>query len=135
VGFLFPVGTQIPFALLFAYILRAKKILTIIFTFPTNIYTMFFIYPVQCWVGGKLCGIPLRFSVLRHMFRDITSEFSLENFLELSVDVITAFFAGGLLFALLSATIGYFAVYGMIMSYRQRIQKRLSQKLISKHEE
>lgn len=69
------------------------------------------------------------------MFRDITSEFSFENFLELSVDVITAFFAGGLLFALLSATIGYFAVYGMIMSYRQRIQKRLSQKLISKHEE
>jgi uncharacterized protein (DUF2062 family) len=94
-----------------------------------------FIYPVQCWIGGKICGIPLRLSTLRTVFHDLRTDFAFGEFLELSVDIIAAFFAGGLLFGVLSGVIGYFAVYGIIMSYRQRAKKKLAARLISKHRE
>ncbi len=135
VGFFFPIGTQVPAALLLAMVFRAKKILALVFTLPTNPYTIFFIYPVQCWIGGKICGIPLRLGTLRTVFHGLRTDFSFGEFLELSVDIIAAFFAGGLLFGVLSGVIGYFAVYGIIMSYRQRAKTKLATRLISKHRE
>ncbi len=131
IGFFVPVGLQIPITLICAYLLKAKKILSIIFTLHTNVYTIIFIYPVQCWIGGKICGIPLKFSTLLKMFREMANDFSFEQFLELSIDVVISFFAGGLLLGVVSAIIGYFSVYGMIMSYRKRLQNKLSRKLIS----
>ena len=135
VAFFIPVGLQIPLALLFAYLLKARKIVSLIFTLPTNIYTIIFIYPVQCWVGGKLLRINLSYSALGKTFNDLSENFSFPEFLELGTEIIAAFFAGGLLFGVLCAIIGYFTVYGIVMSYRQRRKKRLAERLISHHQQ
>ncbi|HOK04014.1 MAG TPA: DUF2062 domain-containing protein [Victivallales bacterium] len=132
-GFFIPIGLQIPFTLLLAFAFRARKIISLIFTLPTNIYTVWLIYPVQCWVGGKLLRLKLSFPFLLKTFREILKNFSISDFLELSSEIIIAFFAGGLLFGVISAVIGYFTVYGMVVSYRQRRKKKLADKIFNKH--
>jgi uncharacterized protein (DUF2062 family) len=134
VGFAMPIGTQMPVALLFAYIFKAKKILSLIFTLPTNLYTIIFIYPAQCWVGGKICGISLSFRELRKTFSVLLSDFKMESFLDFSGDMLISFFAGGLLFGTIFAIIGYFTVYGMIESYKKRSERKLARRLISRHD-
>lgn len=132
-GFFFPIGTQIPITLLLAYLFKARKIIALIFTFPTNIYTIIFIYPFQCWLGGKLLRLNLSYSLLSKTFRELFHDFSFAEFLELSTEIIAAFFAGGLFLGVLFGIIGYFSVYSLITSYRERRKKMLAERLISRH--
>jgi uncharacterized protein (DUF2062 family) len=134
VGFAFPIGIQIPLAIIFAYLFKARKILSCIFTLPTNAYTVIFIYPVQCWIGGKLCGISISFRELKGIFTTKDGGLFGEGLFELGKEIAITFFAGGLLFAIITATAGYFIVYGIITNHRRKVQNKLNKKLIARHE-
>lgn len=141
-GFLIPFGLQMAIALPLAFILKARKIPALTCTWVTNPYTIPFIYPVQCYVGSLFLAKPLGFSKIREIFTDFFSSCStldggfIDNFkgtlnalLNLGEDILTPFLLGGLLFGLVSAFIGYFTSYGMIIRHNQKKKAKLARRL------
>lgn len=129
VGFLVPFGGQMPVALVLAFIFKAEKILSLAFTFVTNHVTIFFIYPLQCYIGGRLLGrhVPLgeisrNFESIFSRQADVTGVTALR---ELGGELAASFFVGGFCFAVISAVPGYFITRFLVESYRKRRERKL----------
>ena len=57
VGFAVPFGLQLAISIPLSFLLKGSKLGAVLGTFTTNHFTIFIIYPVQCWVGNRiLCG-------------------------------------------------------------------------------
>ncbi len=128
-GFLIPMGGQMAIALLLAWMLKAKKIPAIACTWITNHFTIFIIYPVQCYVGAQIIGNPMDLETLQDIFGDFLKKHNWEAFMQLGSEILVPFFVGGALFAVISAVISYFTAYGIIVSHRNRIDIRLNKRL------
>ncbi len=136
IGFLVPFGFQMGIALVLAFIFRASKILSMAFTWVTNYFTIFIIYPVQCYVGSAIMHLImgnriLGYKFLSEKFEHLIHKPSYSALLDLGMEIVIPFFVGGFLFGVVSAFIGYFATYGMVLRYRQRKDRRLRHKLMS----
>jgi len=120
VGFLMPVGGQIVVAVPLSFLIRANKILSVMFTMLTNPYTVPFIYPFQCWLGGWLIGSPLKFETVKAQFRGFFSEPSWTALLDLGGDFVAPFFAGGLAMAVAGAIPSYYFSLSLVRRRRAR---------------
>lgn len=129
VGFFVPIGGQVVIVLLLAFLLRANKILSVLFTFPTNPWTVPFIYPVQCYFGSILMGSPLRFYEIKGQFKQFFKNPTWNGLLDLGDDIVWPFFVAGFVMAVVSAVIGYYASLGMVQKYRKRREARLRRRL------
>ena len=129
IGFLIPMGGQMIVALALAWLLKAKKIPALACTWITNHFTIFIIYPVQCYIGAKIIGTPMSFDSLNKIFGDFVKKPSWEAFSQLGSEIIVPFFVGGTLFAVIFGVISYFTTYGIIVSHRNRIETRLNKRL------
>jgi len=125
VGCFIPFGLQLIVSVPLAFRWRVSKIGATIGTLVTNPVTIFFIYPVQCWVGSRIIGAPLSWE---HLTNDVypvlkTASFfsakGLEAIASLGWSVLGGFFAGGLLLALILTPPTYLIVYRLITRYRQ----------------
>ena len=131
IGFLIPMGGQMVFALSFALIFRASKIMALGCTWVTNPYTVPFIYPAQCYLGSILMGSPLNFQKITMVFKIFFQNPNWDSFMKIGQDFILPFFIGGFSIGVVSAFLGYFTAYGMIESYRSRRKKKLNRRLSS----
>ena len=129
IGFLIPMGGQMIVAFALAWLLKAKKIPALACTWITNHFTIFIIYPVQCFIGAKIIGAPMSFDSLNKIFGDFIKKHNWEAFSQLGSEIIVPFFVGGALFAVISGLISYFTAYGIIVSHRNRIEIRLNKRL------
>ena len=129
IGFLIPMGGQMVIALFLAWLLKAKKIPALACTWVTNHFTVFIIYPVQCYVGAHLLGRPMDFHTIDKIFEDFFKDPSWHAFTQLGSTIILPFFTGGALFAIISGLISYFTAYGIIVSHRNRMEARLQKRL------
>jgi len=140
IGFIIPIGGQMILAFFLAWLLKAKKIPAMACTWVTNPATVLFIYPFQCYVGVKILRIPLSFAKIHGDIKTFIEtcakasflesiQVSYREFLNLGGDLILSFFVGGAIFAIVAAVISYFAAYGMIVSYRNRVEARLTKRL------
>ncbi len=129
VGFGVPIGGHILIAVPLAFLLKANKFLAVLFTFPVNPYTIPVLYPIQCYLGGFVLGSPMKFSVIEAEFEAALLHPSGASLRRLGADMLWPFLAGGLIIALLSAALGYYASLGMAQKYRDRKEARLRRRL------
>ena len=126
-GLASPLGVQLVFSIPCAFLLKGSKIGAMLGTVPlTNIVTVFFIYPIQCWVGNRILGGNLTFcaanDALKHVLHDPSFRTFHQALRDLSWDILFAFFAGGIFFGLIVAVSTYYSVLALVKRYRSRKQ-------------
>ena len=118
IGCSVPFGFQLVLSVPLAFWLKGSRVGATIGTFITNPLTIFFIYPVQCWVADRLFlsgGLSYN--------RLVGTEWNFEAVAALGSEALKAFFLGGLLFAVVLTPITYFTVLQLVKGYRRQIAK------------
>jgi len=135
-GLLIPFGGQMIIAVILSFIFKASKIPALACTWITNPWSIPFIYPFQCWLGAKLMGKSLSFTLIKNNFQNFlhecatgTFQTSLSAFLGMGSNIFIPFFVGGFFLGAVFAIGSYFTSYGMIVSYHRRKEKKLKQRL------
>ena len=129
-GCFIPFGVQLVCSIPTAYFLKGSKIGASVGTLITNPVTILFIYPVQCWVGGKLIGRSLSYEKVEASMMQVINHKGpwYEGYRALAeegLDIILSFFAGGALLTLIMVPITYFFVLYIIRRYREMKQKKV----------
>ena len=62
IGFAVPFGLQLLVSIPLSFLLKGSKLGATVGTLATNHFTIFIIYPFQCWLGSYLIGNPLSFA-------------------------------------------------------------------------
>ncbi len=128
VGFAIPFGLQLAISIPLSFLLKGSKLGSILGTFATNHFTIFIIYPVQCWVGNRiLCG-NLSLDRIQCMMRDVLRLQDYETLFSMGLEVAASFFVGGLLFAAVSTPVCYYAVRRVVINYRHLREKARAKK-------
>ena len=127
-GLIIPIGLQTIPALVLAVIFKANKFLSWTFTCVTNPASVFFIYPIQCWIGSYLIFRPLTFSRLH---KDLEALATIETFADafavfstMSWSIIIPFFAGGIFFAIVTSIPGYWLSLKLARKYQARKERK-----------
>ena len=89
-------------------------------TFVTNHFSIFIIYPVQCWLGNRLLGGDLSYGAISHALRDLVKEQSWDALARIGGELVAAFFVGGLLFAAVFTPLTYLGVRALVRRHRAR---------------
>ena len=79
-------------------------------TLITNHFTVFVIYPAQCYAGALLTGRMIPYSALKEAMKGVIEQNNFESLAALGTDVAVAFFVGGFLLAAITTPITYFFV-------------------------
>lgn len=124
-GCLIPFGFQLICSIPTALLLRGSKIGAVFGTLLTNQFTIFLIYPLQCYVGGWLVGNNLSYTMVKQVMKDVVVQQNYKALFELSSELCVAFFIGGALLTLLMTPLTYFAVKIMVIKYRNARSRRL----------
>ena len=124
-GLAAPLGLQLLFSIPCAFLLRGSKIGAVLGTVPlTNIVTVFFIYPVQCWIGNRILGGNLTLYAVNDALQPVLYDPSLRTLCQavrdLSWDMLFAFFAGGILLGVIVVFPTYYGVLVLVKRYRLR---------------
>ena len=118
IGCSVPFGFQLIVSVPLSFLLRGSRIGATVGTFITNPLTIFFIYPLQCWVADRLfLSGGLSYSRLTGM------EWTYDAVAALGSEALKAFFIGGLLFAVVLTPITYFTVLQLVKGYRRKLAK------------
>ncbi len=123
-GCLFPFGTQLFFSIPTAFLLKGSKIGAVIGTLITNHFTIFVIYPVQCYLGAALIGRPLTYSAIKNAMAEVLREQDWASLMHLGGDLVAAFFVGGLVFAAFMTPLAYFFVKSVVEKYRKSLSAK-----------
>ena len=126
-GCAIPFGFQLILSIPTAIILKGSKIGATVGTFVTNHFSIFIIYPVQCWIGNRLLGGNLSYGTISHALRDVVREQSWDSLVRIGEELVAAFFTGGVLFAVIFTPFTYFGVRALVRRHRARKAARLEQ--------
>ena len=118
IGCSVPFGFQLVLSVPLSFWLKGSRIGATVGTFITNPLTIFFIYPVQCWVADRLF-----LSGGLSYIKLVNTEWNLEAVAALGSETLKAFFLGGLLFAMILTPITYFTVLHLVKEYRRQMEK------------
>ncbi len=121
-GCLIPFGVQLMISIPLAFILKGSKIGATIGTFITNHFTIFVIYPVQCYFGALLVGKPIAYETIESALSDVLKNQNYESLLNLGADLLVAFFVGGAVLAVVMTTITYFLVFRLVRKHAKATQ-------------
>ena len=121
-GCICPFGLQLLCSIPSSFLLKGSKIGATLGTFITNHFTIFVIYPLQCYVGCLLIGRPVGYADIKSAMSKVISEQSYDALMGTGVDLAIGFFVGGALLAAIMTPITYFGVKHMVNSYRRRHQ-------------
>jgi len=124
-GLASPLGLQLIFSIPCAFLFKGSKIGAVLGTVPlTNIITVFFIYPFQCWIGNRILGGDLTLcsikGALQHVLDNPSSRTLCQALKDLSWDMFFAFFVGGIFFGFILAVPTYYGVLVLVKRYRSR---------------
>ena len=133
IGFLIPIGLQTVVVLPLAFIFKANKLISFAFTWVSNQFSIFLIYPIQCLIGSYLIARPMSLDSIKASLKVIINQKNAEAFTSLGGELLAAFFAGGFLLGVVSGLIGYFLAYGAVERYRERKRQKMRRKFVSGH--
>lgn len=119
-GCVIPFGFQLILSVPTAFIMKGSRVGATVGTFITNHFTIFVIYPVQCWAGNRLLGGSLSFANICQALHDVVTEQSWEAVLQVSGEVLESFFLGGFLMAAVCVPLTYFSVLRFVRRHRAR---------------
>ena len=120
-GWTIPFGFQLMLSIPTAILLKGSKIGATVGTFVTNHFSIFVIYPVQCWIGNRLLGGTLSYGAISHALHDVVKDQSWDSVLQLGEELVAAFFVGGFLFAAVFTPLVYFGVLAYVRRHRARV--------------
>ena len=123
-GCLIPFGFQLILSIPTAFLLRASKVGATVGTLITNHFTIFIIYPVQCYVGALLMGRGRGLDEISRIMEDVIRRQSYEALWGIGLDLVIAFFIGGALLTAVMTPLTYFFVKGLVIRYRRRKSER-----------
>ena len=119
-GCVLPFGVQLLFSIPTAILLRASKFGAATGTFISNHFTIFIIYPLQCYLGARIINKPISYGGIKVALRKVISEQSYEAFSALSSELCLAFLIGGVVFAMILTPITYTLVLQMVTRHRNK---------------
>ena len=119
-GCLIPFGCQLMLSIPTSFALKGSKIGATLGTLITNHFTIFIIYPVQCYVGNKIIGGSLSYAEVQNAMAAVLKNQDYSTLLAMSVDLIVSFFVGGALFTVVMTPITYFGVKAMVTARQKR---------------
>jgi len=119
-GCAIPFGFQLPVSIPAAFVLKGSKIGSIVGTLLTNHVTIWFIYPVQCYVGNRLIGGNLSYANVKSAMIELINEQSFRKLLSLGPDLTKSFFVGGALLAAVMTPLTYYGVKALVIRRRAR---------------
>lgn len=123
-GCLIPFGFQLLLSVPTAFLLKGSKIGAVFGTLLTNHFTIFLIYPVQCWVGNRLMGGSLTLASIEQAFTEVLEKQSYQALMGIGGELVIAFFLGGLLLTAIMTPLTYFGVKKLVGRYRALRQKK-----------
>ncbi len=119
-GCLIPFGFQLLCSIPTAFILKGSKIGATIGTLITNHFSVFIIYPVQCYVGLLLMGKTRSMAELKEIMTGIIHASSYEALLSIGTELVAAFFIGGAILTAVMTPVTYFFVKSLVVKYRAK---------------
>ena len=119
-GCFFPFGIQLLISIPAAFILRGSKIGATLGTLLTNHVTIFFIYPLQCYVGDRLMGGHLSWEQIRSAMENVLAKQSFDSLFALGWHLTIAFFIGGAILTAIMTPITYIGVKNLVEKRRAR---------------
>jgi uncharacterized protein (DUF2062 family) len=119
-GCTIPFGFQLILSVPTAVFMRGSKVGAVFGTFITNHFTIFVIYPVQCWLGNRLMGGSLSYDAICEAMKSVVREQSWSSLLQLGGELTGAFFVGGFAIAAVLVPLTYFGVKRYVEFHRAR---------------
>ena len=123
VGCVVPVFCQLVVAIPLSFVFRCSKIGAALGTFVTTPPTAIFIYPVVIWVGNKVINGNLAAGDAKRLLDIFNGDQGFvekwQAFADTGGSLVAAFFAGGLLWALIMTPLTYFFVRYLVIRYRK----------------
>lgn len=119
-GCLIPFGLQLIVSIPASFVLRGSKIGATVGTFLTNHFTIFIIYPVQCYVGNLLMGSPFSWGDVQNAMDSVLKEQSFESLWALGWQLACAFFIGGAILTAIMTPLTYMGVKKFVEKRRNR---------------
>lgn len=132
-GCTIPFGFQLILSIPTAILLKGSKVGAAVGTFITNHFTIFVIYPVQCWAGNKVlelfgCNVVSVTAIVDEL-KQVGSMSMLSGEFwsalgQLGGGVVAAFFIGGALLAAICVPLTYWGVLRSVERRRARAEQR-----------
>lgn len=122
-GCAIPFGFQLILSIPTAFLFRGSKIGAAVGTLITNHFTIFIIYPVQCWIGNHLMGGRLSYAEVSGALGNVVQEQSFDALFRIGGNLLAAFFLGGALFAAVMTPLTYHLVRALVVHRRRRKEK------------
>jgi uncharacterized protein (DUF2062 family) len=119
-GCMIPFGFQLIMSIPTAIALKASKVGASVGTLITNPVTIWFIYPVQCFLANRLIGGNLTYAAIKDMMAKVIRNGDYATLLSLGGEIVTSFFLGGAILTAIMVPITYFFVKNMVISHRRR---------------
>ncbi len=128
IGFAVPFGLQLVVSIPLSFLLKGSKLGATVGTLATNHFTIFIIYPFQCWLGSRLLGSSLTFSEIHTQLDMVIENQDYATLFSLGKTLIASFFIGGFLLAFISTPICYYVVKYLVIQYRRRQELKRKKK-------
>ena len=116
-GCLIPFGFQLICSIPTAFLLKGSKIGATVGTFFTNHFSIFIIYPLQCWAGNRLMGGSLTWSASKQVMSDLLEKQDYSTLLGMGWELVLSFFIGGALLTAVMTPATYFFVKRLVVVY------------------
>lgn len=124
-GCLVPFGLQIFLSVPTALWLKGSKTGAIFGTFITNPFSVFVIYPVQCFLGLRcMGGANHSYRAIEKALAGVLREQNWKALSGVGGELIIAFFIGGALLALVMTPLTYYGIRFLVMRHRAKIARR-----------
>jgi uncharacterized protein (DUF2062 family) len=107
-----------------AFIMRGSKIGATFGTLLTNHFTVFIIYPAQCYVGSLLIGGGLSWQSIEAAMESVLKEQSFSSLWALGPQLVVAFFLGGAILTAVMTPLTYIFVKRFVDKRRMRKLKK-----------
>jgi uncharacterized protein (DUF2062 family) len=130
-GCFIPFGVQLAMSIPTAFALKGSKIGATLGTLITNHFTIFIIYPIQCYVGNKIIGGDLGYSEVVQAMSDLIKNQDFSTLVKMSWELIISFFVGGALLTAIMTPLTYIFVKKLVTARQARKKRRQEAKLNS----
>ena len=123
-GCAIPFGFQLLLSIPTAFLLRSSKIGATAGTLITNHFTIFIIYPAQCFIGNRLIGGELSYQDICTALSGVFAEESYQELFMIGGELIASFFIGGAVLAAVFTPLTYLGVKSLVLRRRARKTRR-----------
>lgn len=124
-GCVIPFGFQLILSIPTAVFFKASKIGASVGTLITNPITIWFLYPIQCYLANRLIAGNLTYDAIAEAMTKVINAGDYSTLMSLGGELVVSFFLGGFLLAAICVPFTFFGVRAMVMRYRRKKEKML----------